>query len=192
MAYLIADKPRCVVLFPPKCATQTQRAALHTVGKIREVGQWHAGYEEVKALLPRMPHSIVLIRRPEDWYASSYAYWQRTKRFPALIDGPRVPGDDFETFVHRCLAAQPGGYVTALYDGYLSATHVGRVEDGVLSKLGSLLARLGRVIPQEFFKTPALNTSDKKPAVTDSLRKLIRESEHEIYKRFYPDSGADK
>lgn len=158
MAYLL---PRCLILHVPKTGSDWVRAACQAAvrGAIREVGSWHCDLETAKAIFEEageeLPFVGTFVRHPLAWYRSAWCYWKETGRFPREDGTPRVECDDFRQFVENCMACEPRGYVSSLYERFTGpdpddVNFVGR-QESLVDDLVKLLHLAG-----EDFTEPAL------------------------------------
>ena len=121
MAYLL---PHCLILHIPKTGSDWVRAACQEAvkGPICEIGEWHCDLQTAKQILLKKGLEIPLIgtfvRNPLDWYRSAWMYWKETGRFPRPEDAPQVETDNFECFVRNCMAVEPQGYISTLYEQF--------------------------------------------------------------------------
>ena len=121
MAYLL---PNCLILHIPKTGSDWVRAACQEAveGPISEIGEWHCDLQTAKQILLdkklEIPVIGTFVRHPLDWYRSAWLYWRETGRFPRLEHEPRVEHEDFERFVSNCMAVEPRGYLSQLYENF--------------------------------------------------------------------------
>ena len=151
MAHLMSNS---LLLYIPKTGSDwLRRTCFETVkGGVTEVGDWHCDLAGAKRILEgqqtTIPFTGAFVRHPFEWYRSAWIYYRVTGRFPRRDEDPPVEHQEFGPFVENCLAAEPGGYVTALYRRFLgtqfdSVSFVGRQEN-LISDLVRFLRWCGR------------------------------------------------
>ncbi len=146
MAYLL---PNCLILHIPKTGSDWVRAACQEAveGSITEIGEWHCDLQTAKKILLEkgleIPVIGTFVRNPLDWYRSAWLYWKETGRFPRRDDDPKVETDDFERFVRNCMAVEPKGYVSTLYERF---TGFNPGEISVIGKQENLVNDLIRLL----------------------------------------------
>lgn len=140
MAYLL---PNCLILHIPKTGSDWVRKACQAAvrGRIREIGEWHCDLATAKRIFEDMGKPMPLVgtfvRHPLAWYRSAWCYWKETGRFPREDGTVKVECDDFEQFVENCMACEPRGYVSTMYERFTGpvdgeADIVGRQESLVV------------------------------------------------------------
>ena len=119
--------PNCLILHIPKTGSDWVRAACYEAveGPSSEIGEWHCDLQTAKQILLEKGLVIPLIgtfvRHPLDWYRSAWLYWRETGRFPRLEEEPKVEADEFERFVHNCVAVESRRYLSSLYERFTGA-----------------------------------------------------------------------
>ncbi|QDU10750.1 hypothetical protein [Gimesia aquarii] len=146
MAYLL---PHTLILHIPKTGSDWVRTACYEAveGPITEIGDWHCDLQTAKQIILEkgieIPLTITFVRHPLDWYRSAWMYWKETNRFPRLEEEPKVETDDFEQFVRNCMAVEPQGYLSALYERF---TGINPGEISMIGKQENLVNDLVRIL----------------------------------------------
>lgn len=67
-----------------------------------------------------LPNCLILHipKTGSDWVRAAGLYWIETGRFPPLEHEPRVENEVFEHVVRNCMAVEPQGYLSKLYERY--------------------------------------------------------------------------
>ncbi|QDV48449.1 hypothetical protein [Gimesia fumaroli] len=155
--------PHCLILHIPKTGSDWVRAACYEAveGPITEIGDWHCDLQTAKQIMLDKGLEIPLIgtfvRNPLDWYRSAWLYWKETERFPRQEDEPKVESEDFERFVRNCMAVEPQGYLSTLYERF-TGTMPGEVsvigkQENLVNDLVRLLKLAGEVFDERKLRT---------------------------------------
>ncbi|WP_417396031.1 hypothetical protein [Gimesia chilikensis] len=197
MACLLSNS---LILHIPKTGSDWVRAACYesVEGPISEVGDWHCDLNNAKRILlekkQEIPFIITFVRNPLDWYRSAWLYWRETERFPRLEEEPQVESDDFEQFVRNCLAIEPRGYLSELYERF-TGTVPGEVsligkQENLVDELSRALKLAGETFNENVLRSvKSLNIGGQKkgaifPGYSYALATEVIQHENRIFKRY--------
>lgn len=192
----------------PKTGGTWLAEAVRRAGLVQEsLGPVHATPRELKShqsYVPR-PVTFAIVRHPATWYASLWAHrmdenwceisardWfspASLERWALLTD--RCKSRSFPEFVERCVEAFPDGWLSALYDTYITpGTTVGRFENLVDDTI-AILRRAGERFDETIIRGTepqnvrgAVRKHHRRTIFTPSLLELIYASERRSYARF--------
>ena len=201
---------RSVFIHTPKTGGQWVAAALENAGLITgRLGVVHASPDEIwhEPEFQQRPFVFAMVRHPLTWYQSMWAHrmdegWDRdpiddpewfTPRWIAIwAEFTRhCKADTFDEFVHRCVAWQPTGYVSMLYDAYTQhCTFVARQESLVDDLLTALQSAGEPFEPEPILRTPKRNVRAQHSRwlshcrYTPELIQLVMRAEEQAILRF--------
>lgn len=191
--------------------------AIGRAGLVRAaLGPVHATPEEARADPAWAPRAVqfAIVRHPATWYASLWAH-RMDERWCAIsardwfsqasIDRwavltKRCKSRTFPDFVRRCVDAFPDGWLSSLYDIYLTpGMRIGRFEN-LVSDTISILKEAGENPDEHLIRTTgpknvrgSLPVRRARTTFSPATLQLIHDAERRTYDRFgyavHPDGG---
>jgi hypothetical protein len=199
---------RAIFIHVPKTGGTWVAEALRRAHLVEaSIGPVHATPQEIRAdpAYAERPIHFAIVRHPVSWYASLWAHrmdenWceiNATDWFSAAsIDRwgvltRRCKSATFDDFVQRCVNVFPGGWLSSLYDTYITAdTRVGRFET-LIDDTITLLEEAGEVFDERIIRRTepqnvrgSLSSRRVRGEFTRSILDMIHATEHRSYVRF--------
>lgn len=197
-----------IFIHMPKTGGSWLAEALRRANLIKAtLGPVHATPAEIQAdpsYRAQLPH-FAMVRHPASWYASLWAHrmdeswrpitardWFSTASLDRwAIFTERCEAHTFPEFVRRCVRAFPEGWLTGLYDTYITAgTTVGRFES-LIDDTVSILRNAGEEFDETIIRATepqnvraAMPSHRRQTLFTPAILDMIHSAECRAYTRF--------